>query len=113
MSYVFPPPAFIPLVLSKFLLEHVTSQSRLVTLVAPCLIEVPWLATVLNMLEDVPHQCPIIKDLIADVLVGWLLKGLPLLHLTCLLVGQLELLLWRAGPDSSTSSSQCLLQWLH
>ena len=26
MSYVFPPPTFIPLVLSKFLVEHVTSQ---------------------------------------------------------------------------------------
>ena len=40
------------------------------------------LPTVLNMLEDIPHQCPIVKDLIMDVLLGWLLKGVALLHLT-------------------------------
>ena len=32
----------------------------LLILVAPCWMEVPWLPTVLSMLEDIPHQCPII-----------------------------------------------------
>ena len=73
---VFPPPALVPLVLSKFLAEHVNGQLRYLILVAPCLMEAPWLHTVLNMLEDVPPQCPIIKDLVMDVLVGQALKGL-------------------------------------
>ena len=50
-------------------------------LVAPCWMEAAWLPTVLNMLADVPQQCPIIKDLVMDVLVGHVLKGLPYLHL--------------------------------
>ena len=33
-------------------------------------------STVLNMLADVPWQCPIVKDLVMDVLVGQVLKGL-------------------------------------
>ena len=42
--------------------------------------------TVLNMLADIPWQCPVIKYLIVDVSVGKVLKGLPYLHLTlCLL----------------------------
>ena len=45
-------------------------------------MEASWLHTVLNMLEDIPHQCPIMKALVTDVSVGWMLKGLPLLHLT-------------------------------
>ena len=45
-------------------------------------MEAPWLPTVLNMLEDVPQHCPIIKDLIMDVLVAHVLKGQPYLHLT-------------------------------
>ena len=76
VSYVFPPPALIPLVLSKFLAEHVSGQLRHLILVAPCWMEAPWLATVLNMLADVPQWCPIIKDLIMDVLVGQVLKGM-------------------------------------
>ena len=48
----------------------------------PCWMEVPWLSTVLNMLADVPQWCSIIKDLIIDVLVGQVLKGLQYLHLT-------------------------------
>ena len=55
-SYVFPPPALIPLVLSIFLVEHVTSQFRLLILVASCWMEGPWLPTVLSMVEDIPHQ---------------------------------------------------------
>ena len=82
VSYVFPPPALVPLVLSKFLAEHVNGQLRWLILVAPCWIEAPWLPTVLNMFADVPQQCPIIKDLVVDVLVGHTLKGLTYLHLT-------------------------------
>ena len=37
---------------------------------------------ILNMLEDVPHQWPVVKDLVMNVLVEWVFKGLPLLHLT-------------------------------
>ena len=82
VSYVFPPPALVPLVLSKFLVEHVKGQLRQLILVAPCWMEAPWLPTVLNMLADVPQWCPIIKDLIMDVSIGQALKGLPYLHLT-------------------------------
>ena len=76
VNYVFPPPALVPLVLSKFLAEHVTGQLR------HLLLEAPWLPTTLNMLADIPQQCPIIKDLIMDVLVSQVLKGLQDLHLT-------------------------------
>ena len=79
VSYVFPPLALVPLVLSTFLVEHVNSQLRCLILVAPCWMEAPWLPTVLNMLADVPQQCPIIKDLIMDVL-----QGSANLHLTLL-----------------------------
>ena len=82
ISYVFPPPALVPLVLSKFLAEHVNGQLRHLILVAPCWMEAPWLPTALSMLADIPRQCPIIKDLVMDVLVGWVLKGLRYLHLT-------------------------------
>ena len=67
---MFPPPALVPLVLSKFLAEHVNGQLRHLLLVAPCWMEAPWLPTVLNMLADVPQWCPLLKDLIVDVLVG-------------------------------------------
>ena len=82
VSYVFPPLALIPLVLPKFLAKHVNSQLRHLILVAPCWLEASWLPTVLNMLGDVPWWCPIVKDLIMDVLVGQALKGLQYLHLT-------------------------------
>ena len=78
---MFPPPALVPLVLSKFLVEHVQGQLRHLILLAPCWMEAYWLATVLNMLADIPHQHPIIKDLIMDVSVGQALQGLPYLHL--------------------------------
>ena len=86
VSYVLSPPAFIPLVLSKFLAEHVTSLLRLLILVVPCWMEASWLPTVLKMLKDVPHWCPIIKDFITHILVGLVLKGLPLLHLSLFLL---------------------------
>ena len=54
VSYVFPPLALVPLVLSMFLEEHVSGQLRHLLLLAPCWMEVPWLPTVLNMLADVP-----------------------------------------------------------
>ena len=81
VSYVFPPPALVPL-LAKFLVEHVNGQLRYLLLEAPCWMEVPWLLTVLSMLVDIPWQCPIIKDLVMDVSVGQALKGLQYLHLT-------------------------------
>ena len=34
--------------------EHVKGPLRLLILVAPCWMEVPWLPTVLNMLDDIP-----------------------------------------------------------
>ena len=37
-----------------FLVEHVTDHFRPLILVVPCLMEAPWLPTVLNMLEDIP-----------------------------------------------------------
>ena len=82
MSYIFPLPALIPLVLSKFLEEYVTNQFRLLILVAPCWMEAPQLPTLLIVLEDLSHWCPMVKDLITAVSVGKVLKGLPLLNLT-------------------------------
>ena len=82
VSYVFPPLTLVPLVLSKFLAEHVNGQLRHLLLVAPCWMKAPWLPTVLNMLADVPRQHPVIKDLIMCVSVGQALKGLQYLHLT-------------------------------
>ena len=81
VSYMFLPPALVPLVLSKFWVEHVTGQLRHLILVAPWM-EAPWLSTVLNMLANISRWCPIIHDLIMDVSVGQVLKGLPYLHLT-------------------------------
>ena len=49
-------------------------------LVAPCWMEVPWLSTVLNMLEDILYQCPVITDLIRDCLVSQALNGLLSLY---------------------------------
>ena len=79
---MFPPPTVVPLVLSKFLAEHVKGQLRWLILVAPSWMESPWLPTVLKVLADIPWQYLIIKDLIMDVSVGQMLKGLPYLHLT-------------------------------
>ena len=41
-----------------------------------------WIPTVLNLFVDIPHCCSIIINLNIDVLVNWVLKGLPSLHLT-------------------------------
>ena len=82
VSYVFPPLALVPLVLSKFLAELVKDQLRHLILVVPCWMEAPSLPTVLNILVDIPQWCPIVKDLVMDVSVGQVLKGLQYLHLT-------------------------------
>ena len=73
VSYLFPPPYLLPLVLSKFLAEHVNGQLRHLILVASCWMEAPWLSIVLNILADVPWWCPIMKDFIIDVSVGHIL----------------------------------------
>ena len=51
VSYMFPSPALVLLVLSTFLVEHVKGELRHLILVAPCWMEAPWLSTVLNMLQ--------------------------------------------------------------
>ena len=55
-------------------------ESRYLILVMSCLMEGSLVATVLDMLEDVPHQCVIVKDLSQ---IFWLTKswGLSSLHL--------------------------------
>ena len=78
--YVFPPPELVPLVQPKFLAEHVTGQFRLI-LVTPCWMRASWLPTLLHMLEEISAQCPILKDFVMDVLVGWVFNSLQLLYL--------------------------------
>ena len=81
VSYVFPLPILVPLVLSKVLADMSQVNTHFI-LVAPCWMEVPCLATVLNMLEYIPCWFPIIKDFIRKVLVGLVLKSLSSLYLT-------------------------------
>ena len=97
---MFPPLALVPLVLSKFLAEHVSGQLRHLILAGPCWMEAPWLPTVLNML--VVPRCPIIKDLVVDVLVGQALKGLQISAFN-LLAAQ-----WHVLHRQGFSSSVCL-----
>ena len=52
VDYVFPPPVLVPLVLSKFLAEHVKGQLRHLILLVSCWMEALWLPAVLNMLSD-------------------------------------------------------------
>ena len=47
VSYVFPAAALVPLVLSRFLAEHVTGKARFLILVVPCWMEASWLSRVL------------------------------------------------------------------
>ena len=109
---MFPPPALVPLVLSKFLAEHVKGQLSHLLLVAPCWMEAPWLPTVLNMLADVLQWCPIVKDLIVDVLVGQELKGLQYLHLTLWLLSNM-CYANRASLPQSVRQWQRQLEHLH
>ena len=106
---MFPPPTLVPIVLSKFLAEHVKGQLRCLISVAPCWIKAPLLLTILNMLVDIPQQCPIIKDLILDVLVGHVLKGLSYLHLTLWLLTDV---LHRQGFCSSVSQAVVGATWV-
>ena len=41
--------------------------------------------TVLNMFVDILHWCPIVQNIVMDVLVDWVLKGLPSQHYPWLL----------------------------
>ena len=79
MSHVFPlgSPSSV-----QFLAGHVTGQFRLLILMTPCWMGASWLPTVLNMLVDITYYCPIVTNVVMDYSVDWLLKGLPLLHLT-------------------------------
>ena len=79
---MFPPPALVPLCSDQISSRTCQWSTQTFALVAPCWMEAPWLPTVLSMLADVPQWCPIIKDLIMDVLVGQALKGLQYLNLT-------------------------------
>ena len=72
VSYVFPPPALVPLVLSNSW-QNMSNNSRHLILVARCWMEAPF-PTILNMLADIPQHCPIIKHLIMDVFVGLFLQ---------------------------------------
>ena len=58
----------------------VIGQFRFLMLVSPSWMEAHCLCTDLNMLEDIHHQCHMVKDFIRDVLVGHVLKYLPTLH---------------------------------
>ena len=80
VSYIFLPLVLFPLVLFQYQAEHVTDQFRHLFLVAPWLMEGTLLPTVLIILVDIPSQCTIVKDLITDVLVGQIPKGLPSQH---------------------------------
>ena len=96
------------LVLSNFLTKHITSQFRLLIIVALCWMEASWLPTVLNMLVDIPHCYPIIKHLVMDVSVDWVLSGLPLLHLTCWLLRE-ERASWCAQEGVPSNALLCLM----
>ena len=83
-------------------------------------METLWLPTVLNMLADVPQWCPIVKDLIVDVSVGQVLKGLPYLHITLWLLinvcyaarGSLSQVVVRATQASTSKVyNQCWKEW--
>ena len=45
VSNVFPPPALVPIVLSRFLVEHVTGQFKLLILTALCWMVESWIYT--------------------------------------------------------------------
>ena len=73
------------LILCKFLVEHVTGQLKLLVLVVPC-----WMGVSLSSHSpqciQCSLQCSIVKNIVLDVLVGWVLKDLTLLHLTFLVL---------------------------
>ena len=117
---MFPPPALVPLVLSKFQIEHVKDQFRCLILVAPSCKEATWLPTVLNMLADVPNCYPIVQNISMDDSVDQVLKAQPQLYLTLAaqryVLCRGVLLLSLSGSDRGDSSvydkryQQCLKQ---
>ena len=80
--------------------EHVKGQLRCLFLAEPCWMEAPWLPAVVNMLTEVPWQCPIIKDLIVDVSIGKAVKGLPYLHSFLWLLSDVFYTGWGSLPQS-------------
>ena len=103
VSYIFPPSPLILLVLSKYLAKHVIGQFRILIVIASCWIKDCWLPSVLSMLEDVQHWCPIMINFVMDVLLGWVLKFLPLLYLTIWLL--------RDAGCSDNGSPQSARHW--
>ena len=80
-SYDFLPPALALLAVLKILVEYITVQYRLLTILVSHWIEVFWFPIIHYMLEVIPCHCDMIKDLVRDVLADWVLKGQPSLHL--------------------------------
>ena len=64
---MFPPLALVPLVLSKFLAEHVNGQLRHLLLGGSMLDGGSLASHLLTMLVDVPWWCPLVKALVVDV----------------------------------------------
>ena len=85
---------------------------RLLILVGLCGVEDTWLPIVINMLEDIPQQCPIMKDLIMDVSIGLVLKGVSLLYLTFWLLIDMYCI-DKGSPPQSVGQWQGLLKHLH
>ena len=78
VSFVFPSPALVALVFPR-------TCHRLMQTSNSCCTSLdwdPWLFTVLNILEYIPHQCPFIKDLVMEVLVDQVLKGMSSLYVS-------------------------------
>ena len=91
MSGVFPPSALFHLVLSRLLAEHVTGQFKLLILVVPCSMEGPWLPIALNILEDIHHKDPIIKNLVMDISELFIVQTRVLLSMSCSVWGHLTI----------------------
>ena len=80
MNYIFPLPSLVLLFLSNFL-EHVMGQYRLITLVGPSWVKQYRIPMVFEMLEDIPCPCTMVKHLVRDGLISWVLRGLLSMHL--------------------------------
>ena len=72
----------VPWFCPGFWLNMFQVKSDFLTLDAPCWMHVSWLPKVFNMLEDIPHRCTIIKDLVRDISVDQVPKGLQSLCVT-------------------------------
>ena len=89
----------------------------------PFWMKASWLPTLLNMLQDIHHLCPIIKDLMKDVSGGYVCKGLPLLHLTLWLLRDMlcrhgfsfsvhQTVVWVTLASVTKIYKQCWKEWL-